>query len=107
MKENFKIFVKSNPSLVSYVKNGNGTWQELYEVYSLYGEDKKIWDKYINKESSSIDELVKMIQNVNLESVRTTIDSLQKAISILQSIGGHKENNEQYEKTRKYEDLDD
>lgn len=107
MIENFKKFVKSNPNLINYVKNGNGTWQDLYEVYSLYGEDSKVWDKYINKESSNIDELIKMIQKVNLESVKTTIDSLQKAISILQSIGSHKENEEQYEKVRKYEDLDD
>ena len=107
MKENFKLFVKANPNLVDYVKNGNGTWQELYEVYSLYGEDNIVWDKYINNKSSSVDELVKMIQKVNLESVRTTVDSLQKAISLLQSIGTKKEDTVEYEKARKYEDLDD
>lgn len=99
------MFVKKNPSLATYVKNNNSSWQELYEIYSLYGEDNKVWDKYLN--NNNIDDLVKMIQKINLESIKRTVDSLQKAVSILQSIGGNKENTEQYEKTRKYEDLDD
>ena len=99
------MFVKKNPSLATYVKNNNSSWQELYEIYSLYGEDNKVWDKYLN--NNNIDDLVKMIQKINLESVKRTVDSLQKAVSILQRIGGNKENTEQYEKTRKYEDLDD
>ena len=106
MKENFKLFVKKNPSLATYVKNKKATWQELYEIYSLYGEDDKIWDKYLNN-GGSVDELIKMIQKINLDSVKKTVDSLQKAISILQNISGHNENNIQYEKTRKYENLDD
>ena len=99
------MFVKKNPSLATYVKSNNSSWQELYEIYSLYGEDNKVWDKYLN--NNNIDDLVKMIQKINLESIKRTVDSLQKAVSILQSIGGSKENVEQYEKTRKYEDLDD
>lgn len=107
MKENFKLFVKSNPKLIDYVKNGNGTWQELYEVYSLYGEDNDIWVKYINNKSNSIDELVKMIQKINLESIKNTVESLQKAITLLQSISNNQGKEAPYEKSRKYEDLDD
>ena len=40
MKEKFKNFVKLNPKLIDAVKNGNKTWQELYEIYTLYGELK-------------------------------------------------------------------
>ena len=105
MKEKFKEFVKSNPKLIDYVKSNNKSWQELYEVYALYGEDSSIWDNYIKNSKTGIDELIKMIQGVNLESVKKTVDGLSKAVSIIQNIGTEKK--EEYEHTRKYEDLND
>ena len=48
-----------------------------------------------------------MIQQVNLEKVKDTIDGMQKAISIIQSIGSPKKGNEVYENSKKYEDFDD
>ena len=38
--DNFKSFVKKNPNLISYVRNGNMTWQKFYEIYDLYGEER-------------------------------------------------------------------
>lgn len=32
-KEEFKLFVKSHPELIRYVKNGEMTWQKFYETY--------------------------------------------------------------------------
>lgn len=108
MKEDFKKFVKANPKLINYVKEKNSSWQDLYEIYALYGEDEKIWEKYIIDSSKGVDELIKMIKKVNLESVKNTIDSLQKAISILQSLNTNNPNDyEQYVANTKYEDLDD
>ncbi len=106
MKEKFKEFVKNNPNLVDYVKNNNKSWQDLFEIYALYGEDKDIWKNYLNTNKTGIDDLVKMIQNVNLDSVKNTVDSLQKAIGILKSIS-NKGNEEIYEKKETYKDLDD
>ena len=105
MKEKFKEFVKSNPKLIDYVKNNNKSWQELYEIYALYGEDSSVWDNYIKSNKTGIDELIKLIQGVNLESVKKTVDGLSKAVSIIQSIGTNKK--EEYEHTRGYEDLND
>ncbi len=105
MKEKFKEFVKNNPKLIDYVKNNNKSWQELYEIYTLYGEDSSVWDNYIKNNKTGLDELIKMIQGVNLDSVKKTVDGLSKAVSIIQSIGTNK--SEEYEQTRKYEDLND
>lgn len=105
MKEKFKEFVKSNPKLIDYVKNNNKSWQDLYEIYALYGEDSSAWDNYINNNKTGLDELIKMIQGVNLESVKKTVDGLSKAVSIIQNIGTNKL--QEYEHTRKYEDLND
>lgn len=107
MKEKFRQFVKNNPKLIDYVKNNNKSWQDLYEVYALYGEDESIWNNYLKDNKTGIDELVKLIQKVNLESVKNTVDGLEKAVSILQEIGKSNKEPEIYEKARKYEDLDD
>lgn len=105
MKDKFIMFVRNNPNLVDYVRKNNVSWQSLYEVYSLYGEDKNIWNKYLNNKDSSIEELVNMIKSVNLESVRKIVDSLQKTITLVQNISGNEEST--YEKRKVYEDLDD
>lgn len=106
MLEKFKEFVKANPKLIKYVKDNNSSWQDLYEIYALYGEDETVWNNYLKDNKTGIEELIKMIQGVNLDSVKNTVDGLQKAITIIQSIGTNKDTN-QYEKTRKYENLDD
>ena len=49
-KEKFKDFVKNNPILLKYVKENKMTWQQFYEIYDLYGEDKEAWKDYLNKE---------------------------------------------------------
>ena len=45
-KEEFKKFVKSNPKLIKYVKDGSRKWQDFYEIFNLYGDDSKAWDEY-------------------------------------------------------------
>ena len=52
-KENFKSFVKKNPKLVKYVKNGESSWQKFYEIYDLYGESDEAWREYKSEERKS------------------------------------------------------
>ena len=46
LKEEFKVFVRTKPELVSYVSSGEMTWQKFYEIWNLYGNDEKVWEKY-------------------------------------------------------------
>lgn len=93
-KEEFKAFVSSHPDLISVVESKKHTWQELYEVYDLYGSDEKAWDKYLNITTTntaslaSIGELTKLFKNINIESVQKYIDTAQKAIGIVQELTG-------------------
>ena len=93
-KENFKAFVKSHPSFVELVQNKTHTWQELFEVYDLYGEDEELWKKYLGQEkkstasSTSITELAKVFKGINIDSVKKYIDTAQKAIGLVQEITG-------------------
>ena len=41
-KEEFKNFVRKNPTLVNYVNNNEMTWQKFYEMYDMYGESNDV-----------------------------------------------------------------
>lgn len=93
--DNFKAFVKQNPSLVTYVKEGNMTWQKFYELYDLYGEDNNIWDTYLKKETppkknntskSSLTSIMEMAKNLDSDKLQDSITSIQKAISLFGDI---------------------
>lgn len=99
-KDEFKQFVSKHPALVEVVKKKNHTWQDLFEVYDLYGDDESMWDRYLkNDESqtgngtmaskiSSLGELTKLFKNVNIENVQKYIDTAQKAIGVIQELTG-------------------
>ena len=94
-KEEFKLFVKSYPELISFVKNGEMTWQKFYEAYSLYGKDENVWNKYFKKEENetkeekeniSVSDLIDMVKKVDLNSVQKNITNISKALGLVQSL---------------------
>lgn len=99
-KEDFKRFVSAHPALVEVVANRAHSWQDLFEVYDLYGENEAMWDRYlktgskgVNSEASkmnSLGELTKLFKNVNIENVQKYIDTAQKAIGVIQELTGSK-----------------
>ncbi|MBR3660967.1 MAG: hypothetical protein IKN63_03580 [Bacilli bacterium] len=90
-KIEFKEFVKKNTSLINYVEKGETTWQKLYELYDLYGENSNVWDKYLNasnvtNNSSNFKDLVNMIKGVDLNTVQNCLESVDKAIDAFKGI---------------------
>ena len=85
-KEAFKKFVSTHPELVTSIKNKDTNWQELYEIYDIYGENSEVWDKYFNSNSDSIGELTKLLKNVNMDNVQKHINNAQKAVSLIQEL---------------------
>ena len=116
-KELFKKFVRKYPELGNSVMDDKTSWQKLYELYEMYGEESNFWDKYIVKNpvavtsksgESSIGELINMIKNVDLESVQKGVTNLQKTIGLLQDIGiGSKSKTQNYEPRPMYRYFDD
>lgn len=93
--DNFKAFVKKNPSLVTHVQKGNTTWQKFYELYDLYGEDTNIWNTYLKKEEtpkknnttkSSLSNIMEMAKNIDSDKLQEGITSIQKAITLFGDI---------------------
>lgn len=98
-KEDFKDFVSKHPALVEVVRNKTHSWQDLFEVYDLYGSDEKLWDRYLKTGASSstatsdaklnsLGELTKLFKNVNIDNVQKYIDTAQKAIGVIQELTG-------------------
>lgn len=93
--DNFKLFVKKNPNLIAYVKEGNMSWQRFYELYDLYGEEDTIWNNYLKKDDSSsgvntkkltsggtFSNIMEMAKNLDANKLQDGISSIQKAISL-------------------------
>ena len=44
-KEEFKKFALKHPELTEYIRQNKTSWQSLYELYDIYGENNNIWEK--------------------------------------------------------------
>lgn len=87
--DKFKRFVSNRPEFVDYVKKNNVSWQTLYELYDIYGEDDKVWNKYIKsdvKDSINIKGLLNTLKNINLDSLEENISSIQKAVGLVEEL---------------------
>lgn len=97
--DEFKEFVKVNPSLIKYVKNDEMTWQKFYELYDLYGEDNDVWNNYLfNNENSKKNvnsnpgDFLNWLKSIDLDSVREGVNSLQRVIGVIQDFNIPKNN---------------
>ena len=87
-KDSFKKYISNHPELIDYVRNNNVTWQSLYELYDIYGENESVWNKYLNKtnETVSISGLLNTLKNINLDSLEENISSIQKAVNLVEEL---------------------
>ena len=102
--DNFKEFVRNNNHLISYIKNNNKSWQEVYEIYDLYGEDEGAWNRFLGDDevrgvtnigsvkSNYIEDIVRMAKNVDMDKVQEGISSLQKTLGLFGDLIGNKDN---------------
>lgn len=94
--EEFKTFVKDNPSLIKFVKNNEMTWQKFYEIYDIYGNEESAWSEFISKDkkidepiienskNNTTTDFMSWIKGIDLESVREGVNSIQRVIGVLQ-----------------------
>ena len=100
--DQFRNFVKKYPGIKDVVKNGNKTWQALYEDWVMLGEDDSAWDIYKSIPNSSdlgskkLDELlttsnikniIEYVKKINPDNISKTLNTVQKVLQITQSFG--------------------
>lgn len=116
-KDNFKSFARIHPELASSVISGKVTWQQLYELFEIYGENNSIWNDYFTSNSSTIDSItssattikdfINTLKNIDMDSVQKGITNIQKTIGLLQDIGFGSKNNNLYEAKPIYKRFED
>lgn len=103
-KETFKLFVRSHPELANAVASGEGSWQQYYEKYEMYGENHSVWNQVgtafttaplekTSKEAktsakdTTLQDVFQMIKGLDLETVQKGVNGLQKALGLVQDLG--------------------
>lgn len=90
-KENFKSFARSHPELLNSIRSGETSWQKLYEIYDIYGEDRSAWETYFNKKNNTTNNFSNIgdiVKNIDMESVQKHINTAQKALGLVQELTG-------------------
>ena len=83
-KELFKEFARKHPELIDYVNNNKDiTWQKLYEIYDIYGDDINTWKPYLKTKNTSITDMVK---NIDVKTIQEHVNNAQKALSVIQEL---------------------
>lgn len=115
-KDSFKTFARLHPELASTVLKGNASWQQLYEIYEIYGENNNIWNNYFTTNSiteniasstTTLKDFVSTFKNLDMDSVQKGITNIQKTIGLLQDIGIGNKNSNRYDQGPVYKRFDD
>lgn len=118
-KLEFKNFVKSNPRLIKFVKNGEMTWQKFYELYDMYGTDNNIWNDYLKDAivattaatgaSLSFNDVINWVKGIDLDSVQSGINNIQRVVGMVQDFSKKdtKSTKEEYKPRPIYKHFDD
>ncbi|SDM04652.1 YlbD family protein [Bacillus sp. OK048] len=93
----FKEFVKNNPALIKEVRNGNSTWQEMYEDWFLLGEEDNRWEKLGAKTSSHVEpeeetkgdwmsKILGSMQKMDPDQIQHYVNNLSQALGAIQGV---------------------
>lgn len=90
--DEFKQFVKNNPTFATHIKDGSMTWQKFYELYDMYGEESTVWDEYKKekKKSTTINDIVNMAKNIDMNKLQDGVNSLSKAVGLFSDLFANK-----------------
>lgn len=86
-KEAFKDFVKTNPNLIKYVRDGSKTWQNFYELFSLYGSDASVWNEYLGStvsNASKSSDFFTWLKSIDVNNIQNGVESIQRVLGVFQ-----------------------
>lgn len=78
----FKNFMRTMPDIREDVVNGRYTWQQLYEIYDVYGEDDKFWLAY-KKSGVDFNGIFDILKNLDLNALSKSFDGINKVLDLI------------------------
>jgi len=88
--EEFRTFLKDNPSIINYLHNNkDSSIQKLYEIYDIYGKDLSIWKPYLEEKRNNIKtdtNLKNIFANIDMNSLQEHIKTAQKALGFIEEL---------------------
>ncbi len=104
-KDDFKEFVKKNPSLVKAVEEGKGSWQKFYEIFDLYGDSKEAWKEFIPIVGTV--DLLSWIKSIDLDGVQNSVNNIQRVLGLFQDMKNNNSPKEEYKPRPVYKHFED
>ena len=89
--DEFKEFLKTVPSVKQDVLNGRYTWQQLYEIFVMYGKYDKFWQPYKTNSSIDLNGLLEIIKNIDLNALSSSLSSIEKVLNVASTFLDKKE----------------
>lgn len=99
--EKFKEFIKDKEFLIDKVNNKETTWQNLYEIYDLYGESASIFKQPDNEKNAEenineannprnesagdgrVNSLLKAFEGVDVNKINENLEGVRKILAVL------------------------
>lgn len=81
--EEFKQFISTIPSVRDDVLNGRYTWQQLYEMYDMYGKDDKFWMPYQNQNNGlDLNGLMDIVKGLDVDALTSSLSAIEKVLTM-------------------------
>ena len=84
-KEEFKRFIKDKEFLIDKVNKGETSWQKLYEIYDIYGEDANVFkeEKKDTAKDNKTTNLLKAFEDIDVNKINENLDGVRKILAVL------------------------
>ncbi|WP_139891307.1 spore coat protein YlbD [Bacillus sp. D386] len=95
--QDFKLFLKSNPKIVKDVRMGKKTWQEIYEDWSLLGDQDEVWNEYKEEKKEKdetektdkgefISQLLNQLKKMDPDQIQKQIGNFSQVLGVVQGV---------------------
>ncbi len=81
----FKAFLKTVPGIKKDVIAKKYTWQQIYEIYTMYGADDDFFKPY-RAHQLDVNDILEIIKNVDLDTLSASLQSIEKILNIVSTL---------------------
>lgn len=86
--EEFKTFVTTIPSVKEDVLKGRYTWQQLYEIYVMYGKEDKFWQPYKTSGGMDLSGIMELVKNIDINALSNSLSTIEKVLNMASGLFG-------------------